>query len=287
MSVLLQPGTILPFNFIEFLHWENIDPQGPSSTTRNRWLWMFGAFAKYRGIWFPCNIAQWNVMEQPLVITVIRTTGSELYSSLITDMVGNTIPVDELEALYTVFPIGYPIVKYVSDVMPRIQNARDRIDDAIARSLETGIMKAPRRYSKPLKRALNMIRKGLWYVVEGQPSELEQIAVVPVPDTTSKLEPLWNSYDWSRQELYLKMGFAFNPEKRERMIASEMEAQTEIIKSNRIMLTNMLKTQAAENGLGERVEHMCEYLIRTGQLNEQFQTPRMISEEIYDSTNRP
>jgi len=264
-------------HYKELFRWENLEPGSPNQTTRNRWLWQFGCFAKYNGIWFPCMVVAWSLQEDPLTVSVVVNSGSDVYTAEVLSLLPTHLQVSELEFFYSVFPLGMPVRLYIAEDLPRIATARKVIDDAVERSLETALIISPTRWVSKLKQALNFIRRGEWYVVDGSSIDIEKVKVLDLPNTTERLERLWESYDWATQQMYIKLGFAFNPEKRERMIQAEMIAQTQVIRSNRDMLTQNLIRQAEAQG-NEKVLHIVDYFL----LAEKLQKVRRYEVSFFD-----
>lgn len=254
---------LFPENFIQLFEFTNKEKGMPANTTLNRWLWVFGAFCKYNGIWFACKVVRWTIEEKPATVMPYLNMGTDI-SEMIQNMNMNEIPVSKLEALYTVFPLGIPVTTYIDKFMQRETKTYQIMDSAINRSLETALIQTKPRFGAKIKRALDSLRKGEWFVLESD-SAIQMggkvAEVVPIPNTAILLEPLQNSHDWSHQILLTKLGFSFNPEKRERLIQSELLVQTQEIRANRIMLTSLISEQADEFG-NFQVEHIVDYMDR-------------------------
>lgn len=255
---------LFPNNFINLFHFWEKEEGMPANATLNRWLWVFGGFAKYQGIWFACKVVRWTIEEKPATIMPYLNMGTDI-NELIQNMQMSEIPVDKLEALYTVFPLGIPISSYIESYSAREQKTYRIMDSAIDRSLETALIQTKPRFGSKIKRALDSIRKGEWFVIESdvnlQIGNNKMMEVQELPNTAHLLDPLQNSHDWSHQILLTKLGFSFNPEKRERLIQSELLVQTQEIRANRELLTNLLEEQAKQYG-HFRVAHVVDYAER-------------------------
>lgn len=258
----------IPEFYIELYKWENMEEGSATQTVRNNWLWLFGSFGKMHGVYFPCRVVKWNIQMEPVVVTPLLNQGSTAYDLMVRQILPQFIMVEKLDRFYYALPVGQDIRHYAMgfgdpklqryNTVQRMVRTKASIDQAINRSLDTGVVKAPRRFGKAIKRALDTLRRGEYYVLEGSNLELNDISIVDMPDTTDKLSRLWETYDWSEQEYLIRLGFAFNPEKRERMIVSEMQAHSQVISANRELLTETLRPIAEK--YGEKVMHMGSYV---------------------------
>lgn len=254
---------LFPENYIQLFEFTEKEDGMPANTTLNRWLWLFGAFCKYNGIWMACKIVRWTIEEKPATVMPYLNMGTDI-SEMIQNMNMNEIPVGKLEALYTALPLGIPITTYIEKYASRETKTYQIMDSAITRSLETALIQTKPRFGSKIKKALDSIRKGEWFVIEsdtGLSISGDLMKVVNLPNTANLLDQLQNSHDWSHQILLTKLGFSFNPEKRERLIQSELLVQTQEIRANRIMLTSLLIEQS-EQYRNFKIEHIVDYMDR-------------------------
>lgn len=234
-------------------NWDNLAENSPQPFVRNEWLWNYGAFCRYKGLWFPCKVVRYNTIGEPAYIIAIpaATENMEIYPK-------GQISTTDLDVLYTIFPDGLSLETYIYKALKRRATTMGILDGAIVRSLNTEIISAPTNLIQQIKNTLNKGKKGDIRVVDNSISD--SINVIEIPQTSKMLEDLWNSADWSMQEIMMELGIQYNPSqgKKERMIKSEMLGDFDLCFMNREKLTSMLRNSAKK--FGEKVEHISSML---------------------------
>lgn len=233
--------------------WDKLVKDSPQAQTRNQWLYKYGAFARFNGLWFPCMVQNYTTIGEPFQVLPIRiaTMNQDIYPH-------GLINVNELDVLYTIFNNGLSIEAYIMDAMDRKALTNRVLDGALRRSLNTEIITAPKKLIQQIKMAMNSMFKGEIRVVDT--SLKDDISVIPLPNTVDILEKLWNSNDWAMQEISQLLGLSFNPAhgKKERMVKSELLGDRDITIMNRDNLTSRLKKSSIE--FKESVEHISNYI---------------------------
>lgn len=233
--------------------WDNLKEDSPQAQTRNQWLYNYGAFARYNGLWFPCKVINYTTIGEPAQVMPIRiaTMNQDIYPM-------GLIMVSDLEVLYTVFNNGQSIENYISQALGRKDLTTKMLDSALRRSINTEIITAPKRLIQQIKMAMNSLARGEIRVVDT--SNIDDIQVIDLPKTADVLEKLWNSNDWAMQEVSQLLGLSFNPAdgKKERMVKSELLGDRDLTIMNRDMITSRLYKSAKE--FNETVEHISNYI---------------------------
>lgn len=233
--------------------WDNLKDDSPQSQTRNQWLYKYGSFARYKGLWFPCTIQMFSTIGEPFQVTPIRIANmnQDIYPS-------GVVLVSELDVLYSVFNDGLSIEQYISVAMTRKELTNTMLNSALVRSINTEIITAPNRLIQQIKQALNTLSRGQIRIVNTL--NKEDISVIPLPNTADLLEKLWNSNDWAMQEISQLIGLSFNPAhgKKERMVKSELLGDRDLTIMNRDKITSRLQKSAKE--FKESIEHISNYI---------------------------
>ncbi len=187
-----------------------------------------------------------------IMVKPIATMNTGIYPAM-------AMLVSDCDAFYSVFADGESLEMYILENLLRQNQTELMLDSAIRRSLDTVIYTAPKQFMQELKKAINTSRKGELYVV---PNTLtEQVGTLTTGDTTAAiLEYLWNSHDWSQQEIAETLGLSYNPGqgKKERLIIKEIEGDRHITAMNRLHVTERLINAA--NLTGETVQHISDWL---------------------------
>lgn len=233
--------------------WDNLVEDSPQAQTRNQWLFKYGAFARFRGLWFPCKVINYTTIGEPAQVQPIRiaTMNQHIYPP-------GLVNVSALDVLYVVFNDGLSIEMYINKAMARKELTTTMLDSALRRSINTEIITAPKRLIQQIKMALNSLVKGEIRVVDTL--HKDDITVINLPQTADVLEKLWNSNDWAMQEVSQLLGLSFNPAhgKKERMVKSELLGDRDITIMNRDMITSRLQKSA--KGFNESIEHISNYI---------------------------
>lgn len=229
--------------------WDNLKPDSPQESTRNEWLFKYGAFARRSGLWFPCKILRYNTIGEPATISAIpvATVNMDIYPQ-------GEIAVDSCEVLYTVFANGQSIQSYIQKSMHRKRITDKMLNSALRRSLDTMLLYAPKRLIRDVKKAANREDKEEAFVLTV--NNKDEIGAIELPRTIDVVEKLWNSNDWAIQELSQLLGISYNPAhgKKERMLQNELLGDRDLTVMNREMITSRL-INAAKN-FGEYVIHI-------------------------------
>lgn len=229
--------------------WDDLSDDSPLEDTRNYWLFKYGAFGRYRGIWFACTVVNWNFLNNPYAVLPVRvaTANMDLYPQ-------GEIKVDDMDVFYSVFPNGQSLEYYISYSMRRKRTTDIMLDAALERSLNTELIYAPRRLIQGIKRILKRGIKSEPYVLDEV--QKDEIGSIELPRTVDIVEKLWNSNDWSIQEVSQLLGISYNPAhgKKERMLQAELLGDRDITIMNRRKVTQRLVTAA--NNFGESVKHI-------------------------------
>lgn len=237
------------YRFFNIYKWRNLKPDSPHEQTRNMWLYKFGAFARYQGIWFPCKVLKISTIGEPAVISAIPvgTDNLSIYPQ-------GQIRADQCDVIYSVFSDGTSIQAYVQHAISRIRRTGRMLDSAINRSLNTELLFAPKRLLKEVKKAANREDKAESFVITV--NSRDEIGSIELPRTIDIVEKLWDSNDWAVQELSQLLGISYNPShgKKERMIQNELLGDRDLTIMNREMITSRLITAAKE--FGEYVIHI-------------------------------
>lgn len=230
--------------------WDNLKEDSPEEDVRNYWLFTYGAFGCYRGLWFACRVSRKNTNGAPFSVIPVPISTSENFDVY----PQGEVLVTDMDVLYSVFPNGQSIEYYISRSMRRKQITDRMLNGALHRSLNTEIIGAPRKMMQAVKRAANRQDKDEIYVVEGELKD--QVFAVNLPQTADIIEKLWNSNDWSIQEVSQLLGISYNPShgKKERMLQAELLGDRDITLMCRRKLTKRLITAA--NKFGESVKHI-------------------------------
>lgn len=261
-------------HFIGLYKWDNLIENSPSSSTRNMWLYEWGCFGKYKTMWIPLLPMNWNFEMQPVAFALAPITTDPQQIEEFTKLFPNPIRIEDLDYVYWALPRAISIKHYISDLTPLSNVTKQLLTNATHRSLANVLITAPMGFGKQIKNALtSLVPKknkkqettvsrldevaGV-YIIEGTKINLETVNTIEVPTTIDYLGKLWESHDWAKQEIWTKLGLAYNPEKRERMIQDEMQAQNQTIRANRDFLTDSLKTQAEK--YGEKVSHIADHI---------------------------
>lgn len=233
--------------------WDNLKDDSPQSQTRNQWLYKYGAFARYRGLWFPCTVVNYSTIGEPFQVMPIRiaTMNQSIYPH-------GMVRVDELDVLYSVFNDGLSIEQYISVALSRKELTNKMLDSALLRSVNTEIITSPSRLMQQIKQALNSLSRGQVRIINTV--NKDDISVIPLPNTADLLEKLWNSNDWAMQEISQLIGLSFNPAhgKKERMVKSELLGDRDLTIMNRDKITTRLQKSAKE--FSESIEHISNYI---------------------------
>lgn len=229
--------------------WSNLKEDSPQEQTRNIWLYKYGAFARYRGLWFPCKFLTYSTIGEPATLTAlpIATTNLDLYPQ-------GTVSAYDCEVIYSVFADGRSIQSYIQKAIGR-KNITDRmLNSALRRSLNTELLTAPKRLVNEVKKAANKEDKSETFVVIS--NNKDEIGAIELPKTIDIVEKLWNSNDWAMQEISQLLGISYNPAhgKKERMLQNELLGDRDLTVMNREMITSRL-INAAEK-FGESVIHI-------------------------------
>lgn len=243
--------------------WSNLKPNSPRGQTRNQWLYKYGAFASYRGLWFPCTVVANNMFGEPAVISPINDVG---YSTLYKDL--NLIPatqlaVADLDVLYTVFNNGLSISTYVFDAVKLSEITKVNLKGAVQRSLHTDLIVAPKKIMAQVKESINKLWKGERHVINGDGMTANEIVKIDLPNTSDMLEKLWNSHDWAKQEICEILGISYNPSqgKKERLLVDEIQGDRDLTIMNRLRVVERLEEDA--ESFGETVQHISDYVKET------------------------
>jgi len=229
--------------------WANLVADSPDEQTRNKWLYRHGAFARYKGIWFPCKVNTFTTIGEPAQITAIpiATNNMDVYPN-------GMILASECEVLYSCFADGMSIQAYIQKAVSR-KNITDRmLTSAIKRSLNTELLYAPKRLLKDLKRAANREDRDETFVLTTNVKD--EIGVIELPRTVDIVEKLWNSNDWALQEISQMLGISYNPShgKKERTLEKELLGDRDLTIMNREMITSRLIVAAEK--FKEKVSHI-------------------------------
>lgn len=229
--------------------WSNLKKDSPEESTRNDWLWRYGAFGRYRGLWFPCRITSYNTIGNPATVIAVPTAtrNMNIYPE-------GEVSVEDMEVLYSTFADGRSIFAYTETHLIRKGITDQMLNSAIKRSLNTEIVYAPKQMVRAVKQAVNRFAKAETFVVDN--GNKDQIGTVELPRTIDIVEKLWNSNDWALQEICQHLGMSYNPSagKKERMLNAEMLGDRDITVMNRRLLTQRLVVAAEK--FGEKVNHI-------------------------------
>ena len=200
-------------------------------------------------MWYPCTCQGITTVGEPAWVLPFdgNTVKRELFES--------KVATQNLQAFYSIFPNGLPLRLYIAEAVGRKTKTQYALDGAIARSLNTEIITAPQKLIQQIKQAINaLFNKEQIRVVSPQIGD--EINVIKIPHTAELLSPLWDSYDFSIQEICLLLGIPYNPSqgKKERLVVAEAVADGTLVRSYRNYLTNRLQMQAEKNG--ESVSHI-------------------------------
>lgn len=235
------------FNYL--YEWGNLLPDSPQEDIRNEWLFNFGAFGKYQGMWFPCTVQRQTTVGNPYEVSVnpVATAGYSLYPA-------SPIPVSEMDVLYSVFPTGLSLEQYVWNSLRRKAVTDEMLNAALKRALNTELITSPKRLMQAIKKAVNRGSKTETYVLNDVLKD--QVQVINLPQTADILEKLWNSNDWAIQEISQLLGISYNPAhgKKERMLQNELLGDRDITLMMRRKVTNRLKEEAKR--VNESVTHI-------------------------------
>lgn len=230
-------------------NWEDLKPDSPQAQTRNEWLYRYGAFARYNGLWFPCRVMGFTTIGEPAqVLTIpIATMNQSIYPQ-------GAVNAKDLDVLYSVFNDGMSIEVYIQGAQKRKMITNVMLDGALRKSLDTSLITAPTRLMQQIKTAVNKLWKGELHVINN--AVKDDINVIELPRTAEILEKLWNSNDWALQEISQLLGISFNPShgKKERMLQNEMLGDRDLTIMNREKITTRLITSAEK--FGEKVSHI-------------------------------
>jgi len=233
--------------------WENLVADSPHPQTRNEWLFKYGAFGRLNGLWFPCRISNFSTIGEPATVipVPIASFNRSIYPS-------KSVPAADMDVLYTVFANGTSLEAYCYSALYRKNITTKMLDGALARSLNTEIITAPKRLITQIKRAINAVRKNEIRVVDT--TIKDSVQIIEIPRTAEILEKLWNSNDYALQELSQVLGISYNPQphKKSRMITGELLGDRDITIMNREMITSRLQTAAA--AFGEKVTHISTFI---------------------------
>lgn len=229
--------------------WDNLKADSPHESTRNEWLFKYGAFARRNGLWFPCKVVRYSTIGEPATITAIplATVNMDVYPQ-------GEITVDSCEVLYTVFSNGLSIQAYIQKAMYRKRITDKMLNAALKRSLNTMLLYSPKRLINDVKKAANREDKEEAFVLSV--NNKDEIGAIMLPQTIDIVEKLWNSNDWAIQELSQILGISYNPAhgKKERMLQNELLGDRDLTVMNREMITARLIMSAKK--FGERVTHI-------------------------------
>lgn len=229
--------------------WTDLKEYSPLESTRNQWLYKYGAFARYNGLWFPCKILKHNTIGEPATITAIpiATVNMDIYPR-------GEIYADDCDVLYSVFINGMSIQAYIQKAMARKNITEKMLNAALKRSLNTELLFAPKRLLKDVKKAANRIDKEESFVLTT--NNKDEIGAIELPLTANIIEKLWNSHDWAMQEISQLLGISYNPAhgKKERVIQNELLGDRDLTIMNREMITSRLIHAAKK--FGESVTHI-------------------------------
>lgn len=230
--------------------WDNLREGSPEEDVRNYWLFHYGAFGCWRGIWFACNVVRRNVNNSPYSVVVIPVAGEPdpaIYPT-------GEVKVEDMDVLYSVFPNGQSIKYYIERAMYRKHITDKMLNAALRRSLNTEVITAPKKALQSVKNAANRQDKEEIFVVTE--AVADEIKVVEIPRTIDIVEKLWNSNDWAIQEISQLLGISYNPAhgKKERMLQNELLGDRDLTLMNRRKLSMRLITAAKK--YGESVRHI-------------------------------
>lgn len=233
--------------------WDNLKEDSPQAQTRNKWLFQYGAFARYNGLWFPCKVQNYTTTGEPFSVLPhrIATMNQDVYPS-------GSVQVSELDVLYSIFNDGMSLENYILPALNRRKITTMMLDSALMRSVNTEIITAPRQLLQQIKNAINSLKRGEVRIVTTKTGE--EINMVELPNTSKILEELWNSNDWAMQEISQLLGLSFNPShgKKERLIQGELMGDRDITIVNRDLIISRLSKSAFE--FGEKIEHISNYI---------------------------
>lgn len=229
--------------------WGQLKEASPEEDVRNYWLFHYGAFGFYRGVWFPCTVTKRNTVGAAYSAIAVQqaTENQTLYPT-------GEIKIDDMDVFYSVFPNGESLRNYISTSMRRKKLTDIMLNGAIRRSLNTEVIAAPRKVMQNVKRAANRMEKEEVFVIDGVTKD--DIFVVELPRTVDIIEKLWNSNDWAIQEISQLLGISYNPAhgKKERMLQNELLGDRDLTLMNRRKVTQRLITAATK--FGETVRHI-------------------------------
>jgi Trp operon repressor len=233
--------------------WNNLVADSPQPQTRNDWLYRYGAFCRFNGLWFPCKITGYTTIGEPaqVVPVPIATINQSLYPHTM-------VNVQDLEVLYSVFNNGMSIEVYINEAQNRKRLTNTMLNGALTRSLNTELVTAPTRLIQQIKKAINKVWKGETHVINT--NNKDDINVIELPHTADLLEKLWNSNDWAMQEISQLLGISYNPSqgKKERMLVNEMLGDRDLTIMNREKITSRLINSAVL--FGEIVSHISTHI---------------------------
>jgi hypothetical protein len=236
MALLLDIGGIFLFYLYK---WDNLKEDSPQESTRNEWLYKYGAFARKDGLWFPCKVLRYSTIGEPATIMAVplATVNMDIYPK-------GEISVDSCEVLYTIFANGLSIQAYIQKAMYRKHITDKMLNAALRRSLNTELLFAPKRLLKDVKKAANREDKEESYVLTV--NNKDEIGAVELPRTIDIVEKLWDSNDWAKLEISQLLGISYNPVqgKKERMLQSELLGDRDLTVMNREMITSRLINSA-------------------------------------------
>lgn len=236
-------------HFFNIYRWANLVADSPQETTRNEWLYKYGAFGRLNGLWFPCTVTGYTTIGEPANVMPIRiaTYNQDLYPK-------TKVNVSDMDVLYCVFNDGESIQRYCFKAVERKMLTSQMLNGALQRSLNTEIVTAPTRLIQQIKDAINNLSKGKIRVVNTQIKD--DISVIELPHTANLLENLWNSNDYAVQEISQLLGMSFNPQsgKRTRLVTGELLGDRDITLANRNLIVSRLIS--ASKKFGESVEHI-------------------------------
>lgn len=229
--------------------WDNLKEDSPQESTRNQWLYKYGAFARMGGLWFPCKVLRYSTIGEPATITAIplATTNMDVYPK-------GEVSVSACEVLYTVFSNGQSIQAYIQHAMYRKNITDKMLNAALRRSMNTELLFAPKRLLKDVKKAANREDKEESFVLTV--NNKDEIGSVELPRTIEIVEKLWDSNDWAKLEISQLLGISYNPVqgKKERMLQSELLGDRDLTVMNREMITSRLINSSKK--FGEYVTHI-------------------------------
>lgn len=229
--------------------WSNLKENSPQEQTRNEWLYKYGAFALYNGVWFPCKVERFSSIGEPATLIVHR-----LYNVDMSIYPNGEVNADKCDVVYSVFNNGMSIQAYIQSAVSRKNLTNRMLNGAIYRSLNTELLYAPQRLLKDVKRAANRLDKEEAFVLNT--NNKDEIGTIELPRTIDIVEKLWNSNDWATQEISQLLGISYNPShgKKERMLQQELLGDRDLTVMNRQYITGRL-INAAEK-FGEMISHI-------------------------------